>query len=131
MTRSRRKGFPALFFPFFKKDLTNAVGMRTINKPKGSRTFPFSPADSLPGSVTQDRAFSRFMRAEKFFSAFYFLEVATIAAKEMTVNEKIRAAEVRVIDPEGNQLGVMKTSRALEMAYEKRCHYRRTGSKTA
>ena len=59
------------------------------------------------------------MRAERFFSALYFLEVAKIAAKEMTINEKIRAAEVRVIDPEGNQLGVMKTSRALEIAYEK------------
>jgi translation initiation factor IF-3 len=42
-----------------------------------------------------------------------------IAAKEQTINEKIRAAEVRVIDEDGNQLGVMKTSRALEIAYEK------------
>ena len=37
----------------------------------------------------------------------------------MTINEKIRAAEVRVIDSEGNQLGVMKTERALELAYDK------------
>ena len=57
--------------------------------------------------------------AERSVSALYFLEVAKIAAKEMTINEKIRAAEVRVIDPEGNQLGVMKTDRALELAYEK------------
>ncbi len=37
----------------------------------------------------------------------------------MTINEKIRAAEVRVIDSDGNQLGVMKTDRALELAYDK------------
>lgn len=35
------------------------------------------------------------------------------------MNEKIRAAEVRVIDSDGSQLGVMKTSKALEIAYEK------------
>ena len=37
----------------------------------------------------------------------------------MTINEKIRAQEVRVIDADGSQLGVMKTSRALEIAYDK------------
>ncbi|MBQ3075078.1 MAG: translation initiation factor IF-3 [Clostridia bacterium] len=37
----------------------------------------------------------------------------------MTINEKIRAAEVRVIDSDGSQLGVMKTDRALELAYDK------------
>jgi len=37
----------------------------------------------------------------------------------MTINDKIRASEVRVIDSEGNQLGIMKTSRALDLAYEK------------
>jgi len=37
----------------------------------------------------------------------------------MTINEKIRATEVRVIDSDGSQLGVMKTDRALELAYEK------------
>ena len=42
-----------------------------------------------------------------------------IAAKEMTINEKIRAAEVRVIDSDGSQLGVMKTDKALELAYDK------------
>ena len=37
----------------------------------------------------------------------------------MTVNEKIRAAEVRVIDSDGSQLGVMKTDKALATAYDK------------
>ena len=37
----------------------------------------------------------------------------------MTINEKIRAAEVRVIDSDGSQLGVMKTEKALEIAYDK------------
>ncbi|MBI2781755.1 MAG: translation initiation factor IF-3 [Chloroflexi bacterium] len=37
----------------------------------------------------------------------------------MRVNEMIRIPQVRVIDDEGNQLGVMPTPRALEMAQEK------------
>ena len=37
----------------------------------------------------------------------------------MTINEKIKAAEVRVIDSDGSQLGVMKTDKALEIAYDK------------
>lgn len=37
----------------------------------------------------------------------------------MTINEKIRASEVRVIDSDGSQLGVMKLDRALEIAYDK------------
>ena len=36
----------------------------------------------------------------------------------MTINEKIKALEVRVIASDGSQLGVMKTARALEMAYD-------------
>ena len=37
----------------------------------------------------------------------------------MTINEKIRAQEVRVIDSDGTQLGVMKTAKALAAAYDK------------
>ncbi|HEX8026274.1 MAG TPA: translation initiation factor IF-3 [Candidatus Limnocylindrales bacterium] len=37
----------------------------------------------------------------------------------MRVNQMIRIAQVRVIDEEGNQLGVMPTPRALEMAQER------------
>ena len=50
---------------------------------------------------------------------FCFWRCFTIAAKELTINEKIRAEEVRVIDADGGRLGVMKTNRALEIAYEK------------
>jgi len=36
--------------------------------------------------------------------------------KFIRINEKIRVPEVRVVGPEGNQLGVMAIQRALEMA---------------
>jgi len=36
------------------------------------------------------------------------------------VNEQIKAREVLVIDPEGTQLGVMKTEEALQLAQEKK-----------
>ncbi|HXG26701.1 MAG TPA: translation initiation factor IF-3 [Candidatus Binatia bacterium] len=43
---------------------------------------------------------------------------ATIS-RDLRVNEMIRIPQVRVIDDEGNQLGVMPTPRALEMAQER------------
>jgi len=47
--------------------------------------------------------------------SFIFTGVLTIA-KKILINEEIRASEVRVVGPEGNQLGIMKTSAALHMA---------------
>ncbi len=35
------------------------------------------------------------------------------------INERIRAKEVRLIDDQGNNYGVIKTSEALEMAYDR------------
>lgn len=43
----------------------------------------------------------------------------TISIKELTINEDIREKEVRVIDTDGSQLGIMKTADALEIAYGK------------
>ena len=42
-----------------------------------------------------------------------------IATKETQINEEIRDKEVRVIDSEGNQLGVMSIEEALRLAEEK------------
>ncbi len=42
-----------------------------------------------------------------------------IATKETQINEEIRDKEVRVIDSEGNQLGVMPIEEALRIAEEK------------
>ena len=58
-----------------------------------------------------------------FFARFYFftlvLEVSQISTKELQINEEIRAKEVRIIGDDGEQIGVLATSKALEMAYEK------------
>ena len=43
----------------------------------------------------------------------------TISIKELTINEDIREKEVRVIDTDGSQLGIMKTADALNAAYGK------------
>lgn len=43
----------------------------------------------------------------------------TISNKELLINEEIRDQEVRVIDDEGNQLGVIPTRQALDLAAEK------------
>lgn len=41
------------------------------------------------------------------------------APPEPRINEKIRAAEVRVIDEDGGQIGILKTSEAIAMARER------------
>ncbi|RVU55226.1 translation initiation factor IF-3 [Anaerosphaera multitolerans] len=40
--------------------------------------------------------------------------------KELQINEEIREKEVRLIDDEGNQIGVVSRNRALEMAEERK-----------
>lgn len=42
-----------------------------------------------------------------------------ISVKELSINEQIRAKEVRVIDADGAQLGIMKISDARAIAYDK------------
>ncbi|MBE7021750.1 MAG: translation initiation factor IF-3 [Ruminococcaceae bacterium] len=37
----------------------------------------------------------------------------------MKINEEIRVSEVRLVGPEGEQLGIMKTAEALDLAYQK------------
>lgn len=54
-----------------------------------------------------------------FFCNFLILEVLLISSKDLMINEEIRDKEVRVIGPDGAQLGIMQTSQALDMAYEK------------
>ena len=60
-----------------------------------------------------------------FFAVFIcfllFWRCLTIATREkdLSVNNEIRAVQVRVIDDSGNQIGVMKTREALDMALEK------------
>lgn len=45
--------------------------------------------------------------------------MTSIKSKELFVNERIRDREVRVIDVDGGQLGIMPTNRALDIAYQK------------
>lgn len=44
----------------------------------------------------------------------------TISNKELQINEDIRDKEIRVIDSDGAQLGIMLTSKAMSAALEKR-----------
>lgn len=44
------------------------------------------------------------------------LEVLNISSKELQINEEIREKEVRVIDSNGEQLGIMKLEEALDRA---------------
>lgn len=56
---------------------------------------------------------------------FYFkinqlaLEVLVISNKELQINEEIRDKEIRVIDVDGNQLGILSAKEAQKIAFEK------------
>lgn len=42
-----------------------------------------------------------------------------ISKQEMRINEEIRVSQVRVVGSDGEQLGIMQTSAALDLAYHK------------
>ena len=65
-----------------------------------------------------DRGGRGFAVASPVATRASFERGATIS-RDLRVNEMIRIPQVRVIDDEGNQLGVMPTPRALEMAQER------------
>ena len=47
------------------------------------------------------------------------MEVLPISKQELQINEQIRDKELRVIDSDGNQLGIMSLRRAMELAEQK------------
>jgi len=49
---------------------------------------------------------------------FIFLEVIYIS-KDFRINDEIRVRDIRVVDTDGNQLGIMPTREALKLAEEK------------
>ncbi|WP_407702365.1 translation initiation factor IF-3 [Tepidimicrobium xylanilyticum] len=56
-----------------------------------------------------------------FLPAFIFKKIGRCSnIKELQINEEIREKEVRLIDVDGNQLGIMPTKKALEVAYERK-----------
>lgn len=52
-------------------------------------------------------------------SRFCFLEVRSISSKEVAINEAIHSSEVRVIDTDGSQLGILPIKEAIAAAYER------------
>ena len=51
--------------------------------------------------------------------AFLFFWEVICISKDVRINEEIRARDVRVVDPESNQLGIMPLRDALRLAEEK------------
>ena len=54
----------------------------------------------------------------EFFSAHFFRRCFNISAKELLINEEIKADKVRVIAGDGSQLGIMSKRDALAQAYD-------------
>jgi len=51
--------------------------------------------------------------------AFYIYREVKFIARDHRINENIRVKEIRVVDEDGNQLGVLQTREALKLAEEK------------
>ena len=47
------------------------------------------------------------------------VEVLTISKKDLLINEEIREKEIRVVDEDGSQLGIMTTKEALSLTIQK------------
>ena len=77
----------------------------------------YAPSGSSAKKAGQMIMFMRGYGTKGSVSAFYSaMEVYIINNKDYKVNEDIREKEIRVIDSEGNQLGIMATKAALERA---------------
>ena len=63
-------------------------------------------------------SFECFNMAELVHPLFSFFGEDKTIAKEALINEQIRAKEVRLIDAEGNQVGIVSTKEALAAAQE-------------
>ena len=54
-----------------------------------------------------------------FHNYLLFWRCVTISSKELQINDEIRDKELRIIDTDGSQLGIMSASEALDKAAEK------------
>lgn len=64
------------------------------------------------------------MCAERLFAQFFLLfckigGVFSISAKDLMINEEIKAKEVRVVGVDGEAIGIMPVDDALRLAYDK------------
>ena len=116
---------------FSKKVLTNPSGCDTILRTKKQNVPVLTLPQRRVGSINSEPEVSGEVCVRGDFLAFLFVRkdlilthrcahggVFNISAKEMTINEDIKAKEVRVIGPEGETLGVMPIDAALNAAYD-------------
>lgn len=82
---------------------------------------PFSPGDRrLPRLIVATAHGAETWCGEFSPHFLILLEVFSISAKDSTqINDDIRVKEVRVIGSDGEQIGILKTDEAREIAYEK------------
>lgn len=59
------------------------------------------------------------VRVFKFTTTRCFWRCLTISSKELQINDEIRDRELRIIGPDGAQLGIMSSNQALDLAAEK------------
>ncbi len=94
---------------------------------KMKQNSPFSPCRKMRASVlyANCRGCSRGVLCAEILFAQFFLHfcknggVFSISAKELMINEEIKAKEVRVVGVDGEAIGIMSSNDALKLAYDK------------
>ena len=60
-----------------------------------------------------------YVSQDQFFHTFMFIEQKKVNRNSPLINEQIRFPQIRVIDTDGTQLGIMTSSEALRLAFDK------------
>lgn len=82
---------------------------------------PFSPCYVLYATVNMKSCMVLFVVRRNVLCAIFvfYMGVLTISAKELIINDDIRAKEVRMLDENGGQLGIMSLNDAKTYAYDR------------
>ncbi len=106
---------------FFQTVLTNAFGDDIIPVGKGRRTTHGSHRTATARTVNNLLTYvGTFLCGSFLFPhVLFFRRCITISAKELHINDEIKAKEVRMLDENGTQLGIMDLESARKYAEDR------------
>ena len=102
--------------------MTSEIGCAILLCVKEEEHAPFSPCRTasrvnIHPSFVGGKVCAETVSVAHFF--FMYWRCTTISAKEMQINDEIRAKEVRLVGADGEQLGILSIENAQKAAYDK------------
>ena len=101
--------------------MTKRLRCSIITEDKKAEHTPFSPSDASCPVHRSDRFVGLFSCGDMFPARFLLFKrgCIVISAKELYINDDIRAREVRMLDENNGQLGIMSLNDAKTYAYDR------------